>query len=148
MLYHFFQTSSGYAPLFLRLALAVSIFPHGAQKALGWFDGAGYQAAMEYFTQTLGVPHFLGVLVIVFEFVGTLGLVLGFLTRFWALGLAITLTVAGFTHIEFGFFMNWFGDKGGEGFEYHILAVGMSLSLLIFGAGSFSIDKKLGEWSV
>ncbi len=148
MFYHLFYTRSGIAPLFIRLGLAVCIFPHGAQKALGWFEGSGFSVAMEYFTETLGFPYFLGVLAIGFEFVGTIGLVLGFFTRIWALGIAVTLSVAAITHIPFGFFMNWFGDKGGEGYEYHILAVCMSLSLCVFGAGSFSLDKKLGEWLV
>ncbi len=148
MLYNLFQTKEGLGPVFLRLGLAICIFPHGAQKALGWFEGAGFYTAMDYFTNTLGAPYVLGIMVIGFEFIGTICFVFGFLTRFWALGLAITLTVAGFTHRDYGFFMNWFGDKGGEGFEYHILAVSAAISLLYRGAGSFSFDKKLGEWSV
>ncbi|TGK02873.1 DoxX family protein [Leptospira langatensis] len=148
MFYSLVQTRDGLAPLFLRLGLAICIFPHGAQKAMGWFDGAGFETAMDYFTSTLGAPYFLGVLVIGFEFVGTIALVLGLLTRIWAFGIGVTLVVAASTHASYGFFMNWFGDKGGEGFEYHILAVAMAFALFFFGSGSFSIDRKLSDWSV
>ncbi|TGK06879.1 DoxX family protein [Leptospira semungkisensis] len=147
MFYSLTQTKEGLGPLFLRLGLAICIFPHGAQKAMGWFDGAGFQTAMDYFTSTLGAPYFLGLMVIGFEFVGSVALVFGLFTRIWALGIGIILIVAASTHVPYGFFMNWFGDKGGEGFEYHILAVSISFALFFLGAGSFSIDKKLGDWS-
>lgn len=146
MLYLLFQSKPSWAPFFLRIGLAACIFPHGAQKALGWFDGSGFRVAMVYFTETFGAPYPLALAVIGFEFIGTIALAFGFLTRFCSLGLAITLTVAAYTHREFGFFMNWFGDKGGEGFEYHILAVSMAIALFIFGGGSYSLDKKIGEW--
>jgi putative oxidoreductase len=46
-------------------------------------------------------------------------------------------------HAKVGFFMNWAGSQKGEGFEYHILALGLSLALLIKGGGAFSIDRAL-----
>jgi len=46
-------------------------------------------------------------------------------------------------HVQNGFFMNWFGTQAGEGFEYHILAVGMALTLMIAGGGRWSVDAML-----
>ena len=43
-------------------------------------------------------------------------------------------------HIPNGFFMNWFGKQAGEGFEYHLLVIGISISLLISGGGKYSVD--------
>ncbi|PJZ68358.1 DoxX family protein [Leptospira perolatii] len=145
MIYSFFATRPGFGPLFLRFGLAIPIFPHGAQKALGWFGGSGFEPAMDYFTNTMGFPYFLGLFAIAFESIGAIGLVLGLFTRLWATGIGITLTIAAFTHLEYGFFMNWWGDKGGEGFEYHILAVGMSLCLAVVGAGSYSMDREISH---
>jgi len=44
-----------------------------------------------------------------------------------------------------GFFMNWGGDQHGEGFEYHLLVLGMSLALIIGGAGKLSVDSLISK---
>ena len=63
------------------------------------------------------------------------------MTRLAAFGTAAVMTGAIFiVHIEHGFFMNWFGDQKGEGFEFHLLAIGISLALMIGGGGRWSID--------
>jgi putative oxidoreductase len=36
--------------------------------------------------------------------------------------------------------MNWYGKQSGEGFEYHLLVMGMALALMITGAGRLSLD--------
>jgi putative oxidoreductase len=50
-------------------------------------------------------------------------------------------------HVQHGFFMNWFGQQQGEGFEYHILVIGICLALLIKGGGALSVDRKLSSGS-
>ncbi len=45
------------------------------------------------------------------------------------------------SHLQHGFFMNWFGKQQGEGYEYHLLVIDMSLALLVTGAGKWSVDK-------
>ncbi|RHX81350.1 DoxX family protein [Leptospira yasudae] len=140
MIHRFFFTRESLAPLFLRIGLAICIFPHGAQKLMGWFGGVGYEASMDFLVNTAEFPAALAFLAIVSEFFGSIALVLGLGTRLAAFGITCTLTVAGWTHREIGFFMNWFGNQGGEGFEYHILAVSMGLSLLLFGGGAWSAD--------
>jgi PAS domain S-box-containing protein len=48
-------------------------------------------------------------------------------------------------HAHFGFYMNWFGQQKGGGFEYHLLAIGLAVAVLVRGAGSFSIDGLLSR---
>lgn len=137
------QTDGTLLPLILRLTLAVVIFPHGAQKVLGWFGGHGFKATMAYFTKS-GIPAPLALLAIAAEFLGPLGLAVGLLTRVAALGIACVMLVAIFTvHTQHGFFMNWQGQQKGEGFEFHLLALGIALTLIIGGAGTWSLDALL-----
>ena len=77
------QTERSYALLVLRVALAIVIFPHGAQKLLGWYGGAGFDGALLFFA-TLGVPAGIALLVIVSDVFGSLALADGFLGRFAA----------------------------------------------------------------
>ena len=137
------QTDSGVVGLILRLTLAVVIFPHGAQKALGWFGGHGFKPTVNHFKST-GIPGFLAVLAIAAEFLGPIGLAVGFLTRIAAFGIACVMVVAVVTvHWSHGFFMNWTGNEEGEGFEYHLLALGIAITLMIIGAGAWSVDSAL-----
>ena len=145
MLAWLFQTDGTLVPLVVRLALAVVIFPHGAQKLLGWFGGYGFKGTMGYFTGT-GVPAPLALLAIIAEFFGPLGLALGLLTRVAAFGIACVMVVAVVrVHTPNGFFMNWFGNQKGEGYEFHLLAIGLALALIIGGAGRWSLDACLAS---
>jgi putative oxidoreductase len=137
------QTDSGVAGLILRLTLAVVVFPHGAQKALGWFGGHGFKGTMQYFTGS-GIPAVFALLAITAEFLGPLGLVVGLLTRVAAFGIACVMLVAIVTvHWRHGFFINWDGKQKGEGIEYHLLALGIAITLIIVGAGAWSLDGAL-----
>jgi putative oxidoreductase len=139
-----FHTNDDPMLALLRLALGVVFIAHGAQKMLGWFGGAGYNGTMTFFTQQLGIPQFFAVLAILAEFLGGIGLILGFLTRIAALGIAIEMMVAVvLVHASNGFFMNWYGNHQGEGFEFHILAISMALFVLVHGAGAMSIDRAI-----
>ena len=133
-------TNGGIVPLILRLTLAVVMFPHGAQKTLGWFGGYGFRRTMAYFTKS-GFPRILAFLALIAEFLGPLGLALGLLARLAALGIAVVMLVAILTvHRQHGFFMNWSGTQEGEGVEYHLLALGAAVALIVDGAGAWSID--------
>lgn len=137
------QTESGWLGLVLRLTLAVVIFPHGAQKVLGWFGGHGFKNTLKFFTGS-GIPARLALLAIATEFFGPLGLAVGLLTRVAAFGIACVMLVAIITvHRPYGFFMNWFGNQKGEGFEYHLLALGIAIALIVGGAGAWSVDSFL-----
>jgi len=127
-----------------RLALAFVMFPHGAQKALGWFGGHGFSATMDNFTSKMGIPWVFAFLAVIAEFLGPIGLVFGFLTRIAAFGILCVMIVAVvMVHRQNGFFMNWMGNQPGEGFEYHLLAMGLALALMIEGGGWGSADRAL-----
>ncbi|MCL4246336.1 MAG: DoxX family protein [Candidatus Dadabacteria bacterium] len=140
MLGAIFRTDDDASALVARLALGIVILPHGLQKLLGMFGGAGFTATVDYFVSS-GLPAFLAVLIIIGEAFGALGLILGFLSRVAALGITIIMLGAILTvHIKFGFFMNWEGTQAGEGFEFHILAIGLGLVVLLKGGGLWSVD--------
>jgi putative oxidoreductase len=126
--------------------MGLVFFAHGAQKALGWFGGYGFSGTMGFFTHTMGIPAPLAFLAICAEFLGGLGLILGFLSRIAAFGIFCNMVVAVMmVHHNFGFFMNWAGNQKGEGFEFHLLAMAMALAIMAAGAGALSIDGYLSE---
>lgn len=140
------QTSDDVTDLILRLALGVVIFPHGAQKALGWFGGQGFSGTLNTFTGKMGIPTVFALLVIAAEFLGSLGLFAGLLARVAAFGIFCVMAVAmTMVHYKIGFFMNWAGKMpaGNEGFEFHILALALALAVMVRGAGPVSFDRIL-----
>ena len=137
------QTDSGVVGFILRITLAVVMFPHGAQKVLGWFGGHGFRGTMKSFTDS-GIPAVFVLLAIAAEFLGSLGLAVGLLTCIAAFGIACVMLVAIVTvHWPNGFFMNWYGNQKGEGFEYQLLASGIVITLIIVGVGAWSLDGAL-----
>ena len=129
-----------------RLTLGLVILPHGAQKLLGLFGGYGYSATMESFTTQMGLPSFVAFLIIMIEFFGSISLILGLLSRFWALSLiGMFIGIIYTTQLEHGFFMNWFGNQSGEGYEYSLLVIGLALTILINGSGKWSIDNLISK---
>ena len=127
-----------------RFTLALVMFPHGLQKVLGWFGGYGFSGTMQFFTEQMGIPAVLAFLAIAVEFVGPLALALGLAGRVAAAGIVVNMAVAAWmVHLPNGFFMNWFGNQKGEGFEYHLLAIALALIVVIRGSGAWSLDRRL-----
>jgi len=138
------ETNGDWVLTLARVILGVVFFAHGAQKLLGWFGGHGLNATIGMFRDQLGIPAPLAYLAIAAEFFGGLGLIVGFLARVAAVGVAVTMAVAMVkVHLQHGFFLNWFGDKQGHGFEYHLLALALALVVIVHGAGAFSLDRAL-----
>jgi len=138
------KTDRNAAALMLRLFLAVAFFPHGAQKVLGWFGGPGLHGSISMMSGNMHIPLALTILAIAAEFLGPIGLFVGFLTRIAAFGIGFEMVVAAVVyHARFGFFMNWFGRKAGEGIEYHLLIIGMAAALMITGGGVWSVDRAI-----
>src|SRR5215475_3764705 len=111
MLRKLMQTDDDAGMLIVRVFLGLVMFPHGAQKLLGWFGGGGFAATLQGMT-SMGLPAVIVLLVMV----------------------GAILTV----HIHNGFFMNWMGNQKGEGFEYHLLAIGMAVAVMVKGSGRLS----------
>lgn len=136
--------NSGYS--IARLTLGLVLFPHGAQKLLGLFGGYGYSATIEMFTTQMGLPSVVAFSVIIIEFFGAIALIIGLFSRFWALSfVGMFLGIIFTTQLEHGFFMNWFGNQAGEGYEYSLLVIGLALTILVNGSGKWSIDSKLSK---
>jgi putative oxidoreductase len=144
MLEKIVTTTDDRAALILRLTLGIVMFPHGAQKALGWFGGGGIGGTLEFFSSAFGVPAVLALLVIAAEFLGSIALIVGLFTRVAAAGIiGVMLGAVAMVHWQVGFFMNWTGAQQGEGFEFHLLAIGIGLALVLLGGGSASLDREV-----
>jgi len=138
-------TTSSHPLAIIRLVLAFVILPHGLQKAFGLFGGFGFSGTMQYFTQTLGIPGPLAFMVFVAELAAPAALILGLWSRPAAVLIFINFVVAASMHVPNGFFMNWGGTMpaGAEGYEYHLLVLSMALAIIVGGAGSISLDRRL-----
>ena len=133
----------------IRVALGAVFFAHGAQKVMGWFGGNGFSQTMSFFTHNMGLPPVLAVIAILAEFLGGLGLILGFLSRIAGFAIAVEMLVAVLmVHLPNGFFMNWYGNQKGEGFEYHLLVIAIAAMITVRGAGAASVDHALETYSV
>jgi putative oxidoreductase len=141
-----FLTDDSWTGLILRLTLGLVMFPHGAQKLLGWYGGFGFDGTIGFFTQQMGMPWVIAFLVILGESLGSVALLGGLLTRFTAASMGVIMLGAiTMVHLPYGFFMNWFGKQQGEGYEYHLLVIGIAAALLMTGAGRWSIDRMISN---
>src|SRR5437016_3574536 len=127
-----FKTNHDWTGLITRVTIGLILLPHGAQKMFGSFGGYGFSGTMRFFTDTMHLPWLIGFLVIVIEFIGSLSLIAGFASRVWSTLVIIEMMGAVITtHLSNGFFMNWAGNQKGEGYEYHLLIIGLALATLI-----------------
>jgi len=138
------QTPNDPTLIAARWVLAIIFYGHGTQKAFGWFGGMGFERSLAFFQDTMSIPPALTVFVIFTELSAATGLVLGLLTRIAAFGLMALMLVAPFAnHLYPRFFMNWSGTRGGEGYEYHLLAIALLLGLIVRGGGAWSLDRRM-----
>jgi putative oxidoreductase len=136
-----FFSDGSWSGLILRITIALTMFPHGAQKLLGLFGGYGFKPTIDYFTNTMKLPWIIAILIVVIEFICPIALLIGVGSRLCSLLVIIIMTGAIITtNYKFGFFMNWFGTQTGEGFEYHLIVIGICIALLFTGSGKYSID--------
>jgi putative oxidoreductase len=123
----------GLGLLLLRIAVGTIFMLHGKQKLFD-FGFAGVSDAFSHMGVPL--PGIMGPFVALLEFFGGIALILGLLTRLFALGFAIDMLVAillvqlknGFSHYELEF----------------LLCVS-SAALVFMGGGDFSVDAMLGR---
>ena len=140
-----FETSPSFAFVFLRLGLAVAFFAHSTQQVFGWFEGRGLKAMLANWKEKYGIPVPISMLGMFIEFFGSFALLIGFLTRPFALGLVVFMAVAmQKAHWEHGFFLaRRPGD--GSGIEYCLALFLMALALVVGGGGALSIDGLLSR---
>jgi Predicted membrane protein len=137
---YLFQTG-GFAALVLRLTLGLVILPHGIQKI------KDFSNVMHHLQHAYKLPAFLSVIVILVELIAPILLLAGLGGRVMAALLVILMVGAVITghHLEHGFFMNWFGKQQGEGIEYHLLAIGIGIGVVMLGSGAWSVDAWLAN---
>ena len=140
------DTDASWRSLVQRVVVAAVMIPHGLQKAFGLFGGGGFDKSAEMLSQGTHLPYVFGVLAVLAETIGVLLLLTGFLTRIGALGISCVMIGAiAAVHVNNGFFMNWTGQKGGEGFEYHLLMLALVVPLIVSGGGRWSIDRAIAR---
>jgi len=139
------QTDRSISPLVLRITLAIVLWPHGAQLLLGLFGGGGFNASMDYLTAQ-GIPYIIAFFVIFLQFFGSLCILGGLYTRVFAAGILVMfIGMIAVAHWPVGFFMNWTGGLKGEGYEYHLLVIGIALSIILSGSGRWSLDNSFHQ---
>ena len=143
MIRSLFSTNRDTGALIGRVALGALLVPHGFQHALGLLGGYGFSGTLGWMTNTLGFPAPLAVLAIVTEFLAPFALILGLGGRVAAVGIVGLMVGALSTHVPNGFFMNWFGSlpAGSEGFEYHLVVIGLASVVVLNGSGALSLDR-------
>jgi putative oxidoreductase len=141
MLLQILSTDSDWIQTISRIILGVIFFAHGAQKLLGWFKGPGLEETMRTMKEHLGLPAILAFGAIAAEFFGGVALILGLLSRVAAAGIVVIMIFAiVMVHGRYGLFLNWFGDRKGHGYEYHLLAIGLAVVVIVKGSGALSLD--------
>ena len=116
--------------LFLRLSFAgVMLISHGLPKVLK------YSQMKNSFPDPLGVGSSASLLLTIFaEFISPIFIIIGYKTRFFVIPLIITMLVAGFViH----------ADDQWSKIEFPLLYAFSFISLLISGAGNYSVDRRL-----
>jgi putative oxidoreductase len=124
----------------IRLALGVSMVVHGWEKLIpaGGLHRTHPLAGVEAFNRyvvSLRLPYWLGYVSVATEFFGGLFLIIGLLTRFWAVMVAGNMLVALIT----------VGIHQGFGISSYIGELtAMALLLVTAGSGALSLDRRLG----
>ncbi len=137
----FLSTNDDSTLTLLRITGGFVVLAHGVQKLLGWFGGHGVTETMESFERWFGLPGFVTFLVIMSDSFGALCLILGAGTRFMASSIALVMIGAiALVHGRWGFYMNWYSERRGEGFEFHLLVLVIMMVLIIRGGGKASFD--------
>ena len=139
------ETSPSYSFVFLRLALAVTFFFHSTMHLFGWHGGRGLKGQLANWREKHGIPTSIGLLGVLIEFFGCFALLIGLLTRPFALGIALFIGIAMLkNHVGHGFFL---ARRPGErdGIEYTLALFLMAMALLVGGGGAFSIDGLLSS---
>lgn len=120
-----------FGALVMRLALGLSMAVHGYQKVVP--NGALHHHA--HYVVSLGFPYWLGYVSAFTELIGGGLLVLGLLTRFAAVFIAVNMLVA----------LLWVGIHQGFGvYNYIAVLVALAMMIAFYGPGALALDKNIG----
>lgn len=135
---------AGFSALVLRIPVGITFIAHGAQKLFGAFGGYGLEGTGQWMASIGLEPGYtLAFLAGSAEFFGGIAILFGLLTRPAAAVLAFTMLVAIFgVHIGNGLFM------ANNGYEYALVLLAVSVSLVFSGAGRLSIDSMISARGV
>ncbi|ETZ19549.1 DoxX family protein [Pedobacter sp. V48] len=135
-----------WAPLFLRLIIGFGFMAHGWAK-LSNGSPAGFEKLLNF----IGVPFpaFMSWAASIIELAGGFGIFVGFAVQITAIPLICTMLLAMFSiQMNYGFSsvktigLNALGPLfGPPGYEINLLYIAGLVSLMLTGAGKFSIDK-------
>lgn len=140
------DTDASWRSLVQRVVVGVVILAHGLQKIGVIGGGSSFSQAAHGLAGATHLPLVFGVLAVLAETAGAVLLITGLLTRLGALGISCVMIGAIATvHAGNGFFMNWMGTKPGEGYEYHLIVLAMSVPLIVTGGGLWSIDRAIAR---
>lgn len=85
-------------------------------------------------------PGFFLLLAAISEFCGGIALILGFLTRIFAFGIACTMAVAAYV-VHFTYGMPFVNMQGGNAYYINLVLLLVVLLLMVNGPGRFSLDR-------
>jgi putative oxidoreductase len=138
-----------WAPLFLRLAIGSGFLAHG------WAKLSRGPAGLEKLLHVLHIPFasLMAYVLPYIELIGGLAVLLGLFVSIVSVPLIITMLVAMFTiHIKYGFSsVNTIGltpegpKFGPPGYEINLVYIAGLISLIVLGAGVFSMDALLAS---
>lgn len=135
----FLRSSNDVTLALMRLILGVIFLGHGGQKAMGWFGGYGWNGTMHMFTGMMHFPAFFAACAILAEFVGGILLIIGFLSRLAALGIAINMMVAILkVHLHNGLLG---AGPQHPGFDFPLACLALAILIIMKGGGALSVDR-------
>jgi putative oxidoreductase len=119
--------------LLMRVIVGIVFAVHGAQKLFGLWGGPGWENLVDM----LGIGP-LAYLVAIGEFLGGLGIIVGFLARFSAAA-NIVIMIGAIVQVHGG---NGFLLSNG-GFEYNLALIGLLAPIVLLGPGAFAVGRFL-----
>lgn len=134
-------SNAGFSTLALRIPIGIIFMAHGSQKLFGWFGGYGLEGTGQWMASIgLGPGVLMAFLAGSGEFFGGLFILLGLLTRPAATVLSFTMLIAIFSvHFENGLFL------ANNGYEFGLVLLAASVSLIFSGAGKAGLDNLLNK---
>jgi putative oxidoreductase len=120
----------------LRVVVGIVFLMHGGLKLFVW----GFHGVTAFLTQVgIPFPNIAAVVLTIVELGGGAALVLGLLTRWVALLLALDMTVAILTvRLKGGFFSP-------NGFELELMLLASNIALILSGPGAAAIDSLIAK---